>query len=248
MSETRNNGQLKENILVEGIIEVTTGLHIGGNKDTLQIGGVDAPLIKDDRTGKPIIPGSSLKGKMRSSLEYLLGACDQDEDNSNVLYVHASQKECDKDKCPICVIFGSSKNEKTFKTRLIVRDSIALDEESINTEVKTENVLTRSNLKANPRTIERVPAGTIFPLELIYSIYDKNDDRELFPKVFESLTLIEHSYLGGQGSRGYGKVKFYIKKITSFDNAYYKNQAKPKVIFEDENGLRPAELLEKKIV
>ena len=247
MSETKSNGQLKENRIVEGYIKLATGLHIGGNKDTLQIGGVDSPVIRDVKTGKPIIPGSSLKGKMRSSLEYLLNKCDPDDKNQNVLHVHASKKVCTDENCPICVVFGSSNNEYSFKTRLLVRDSIALEEESINTEIKTENALSRVNLQANPRTIERVPAGTVFPLELVYSIYDMNNDRKLFSKVFEALTSVEHSYMGGHGSRGYGKVKFYITKITVYDNAYYKNEGKEKVIFEDEEGLSPAEILEKKL-
>ncbi|UJG44412.1 MAG: type III-A CRISPR-associated RAMP protein Csm3 [Candidatus Heimdallarchaeum endolithica] len=245
MSEIKNNGQLKENRIIEGYIKLETGLHIGGNKDSLEIGGVDAVVIKDLKTGKPIIPGSSLKGKMRSSLEYLLGLCDRDKKNPDVLHIHASIEPCNDKNCPICVIFGSSKNELSFKTRLIVRDSIALEEESIYTEIKMENALTRVNLSATPRKFERVPAGTTFPLELVYSIYDQNNDRKLFSKVFEALTCIEHSYLGGQGSRGYGKVKFYITKITAYDNAYYKNEGKERVIFENEKGVSPSEVRKK---
>ncbi|MHA1401865.1 MAG: type III-A CRISPR-associated RAMP protein Csm3 [Candidatus Heimdallarchaeaceae archaeon] len=248
MQVEQTEGQLKENIMIKGYIEVITGLHIGGNKDTLHIGGVDLPVIKDLKSGKPIIPGSSLKGKMRSSLEYLLNKCDPDKKNPKTLHVHASKIECKDDKCPICVIFGSANNPYTFKTRLIVRDSIATDDDSINTELKVENTLNRLNLKANPRTIERVPAGTKFPLELLYSIYDKNDDRKHFSKIFEALTLIEHSYLGGHGSRGYGKVKFYIQKITSYDQGYYKNQTEPKKLFENNTGISPSEILEKGIV
>ncbi len=247
MSETKNNGQLKENRIVKGYIKLETGLHIGGNKDSLQIGGVDSPVIRDIKTGKPIIPGSSLKGKMRSSLEYLLNKCDPDDKDPKVLHIHASKKECKDENCPICVIFGSSNNESSFKTRLIVRDSIAVDDDSINTEIKTENALSRVNLQANPRTIERVPAGTIFPLELVYSIYDMNDDRNLFSKIFEALTSIEHSYMGGHGSRGYGKVKFYITKIVAYDNSYYRNEGKERVIFENNEGLCPAKILEKKL-
>ncbi len=243
MSSENSNIQLKENIIVKGYIEIVTGLHIGGNTDSLHIGGVDLPVIKDPKTGKPLVPGSSLKGKMRSSLEYLLDLCDADKKNSNVLHPHASKNECKDPNCPICTIFGSANNNYTFKSRLIVRDGIALDDESTETEFKVENVLDRLAMKATPRTIERVPAGTIFPLELVYSIYDKNDDRKHFKLIFEALKMIEHSYLGGHGTRGYGKVKFHIEDIISYDNNYYKNNGEPKKLLHKDEGISPSEVL-----
>lgn len=54
---------------INGYIYLRSGLRIGGNKDTMQIGGIDSPVIKNPITGTPYIPGSSLKGKMRFLLE-----------------------------------------------------------------------------------------------------------------------------------------------------------------------------------
>lgn len=55
---------------LKGQITLKTGLHIGGGDDTMKIGGIDNQVIKDINTNKPYIPGSSLKGKMRSLLEW----------------------------------------------------------------------------------------------------------------------------------------------------------------------------------
>ncbi len=58
---------------IEGTLESLTGLHIGGSQDDLQIGGTDLPVIRHPVTLAPYVPGSSLKGKMRSELEKKLG-------------------------------------------------------------------------------------------------------------------------------------------------------------------------------
>jgi CRISPR-associated protein Csm3 len=55
--------EFKENVIISGKIICNTGLHIGGSKEELEIGGTDAPVIIDPETRIPVIPGSSLKGK-----------------------------------------------------------------------------------------------------------------------------------------------------------------------------------------
>jgi CRISPR-associated protein Csm3 len=58
-------------ISIKSTLLVETGLHIGGGGETLDIGGVDKPVIRDPLSNQPYLPGSSLKGKMRSILERL---------------------------------------------------------------------------------------------------------------------------------------------------------------------------------
>jgi CRISPR-associated protein Csm3 len=65
--EVNNMGYSK--LLIKGEIEVVTGLHIGGSSSYSAIGAVDSPVVRDSVTGNPIIPGSSLKGKMRALLQ-----------------------------------------------------------------------------------------------------------------------------------------------------------------------------------
>jgi CRISPR-associated protein Csm3 len=184
--------QLKRKIIIEGKIKLLTGLHIGGTDQDIKIGGVDNPVIK---TGdKPYIPGSSFKGKLRSLLEKRDGKKDV----------------CVCGKCEICKLFGTSADKAQQPSRLIIRDSeplIAKSEDEILTEVKFENVINRVSSKAeHPRQTERVPAGKEFGFQIIFNDY--GEDKELFDLFKKGLQILENDYIGGSGTRGYGRVKF----------------------------------------
>ena len=215
-----------------------TGLHIGGSDTGIEIGGVDKTVIRDPLTNRPYIPGSSLKGKIRSLLEKYLGL--KQNQRIGIGYIHSCGADYRGDeltskgkeeylKCPVCQVFGVP-GERDFSTptRLVVRDTHMSDasaerlENSARTvlpftEVKTEVSIDRVTSAANPRQMERVPAGTIFSrAELVYSIYDKGDcdprkDVEHLATLVEGLLLLEDDYLGGLGSRGSGKV--YLEKF-----------------------------------
>lgn len=215
--------------IIEGKIEATTGLHVGGSPTGLEIGGVDNPVIKDPK-GIPYIPGSSLRGKMRSLLEKSEGKIPNAHIGRGVK-IHQCEDEQGYSGCPVCKIFGLP-GEKPFSqpTRLLVRDSF-LNKNTITedmkknldlewTEVKFENAIDRITSAANPRQTERVPAGAEFEFEMVYNVFDEND-KENLGKVFKAMELLEHDYLGGQGSRGYGKVEFkYIKVFWNSSKDY----------------------------
>lgn len=215
---------------IEGLIEVVTGLHIGGSTTMIEIGGKDNPVIKNPLTKEPFIPGSSLKGKMRSLLEWKLGLIDDrrkidGKDNKDFGEVHKfNSPKCEKEKCPICLIFGTSADDAALgPTRLIVRDAV-MDNDFMNkqkttnatwtvldlTEDKYENTINRITARANPRNFEMVIAGAEFKFTMSYRVFD-GDDENLFDQVIESLRLIEKDALGGAGSRGCGQIKFKIK-------------------------------------
>lgn len=198
-------------------VHAETGLHIGGSSSGMEIGGVDNPVIRDVLTNRPYIPGSSLRGKMRSQLEKVLGAPQNTRINQST--IHTCQDETSYQTCNICNVFGTSGKEHGFgPTRLVVRDANLTKESAKKldgantdlayTELKTEVAIDRITSAASPRNIERVPAGAEFgPLELVFSIYDEADfDR--FKMVLNGLQLVEDDYLGGSGSRGSGKVNF----------------------------------------
>ena len=205
--------------VIKGIITCETGLHIGGTADKIEIGGIDNPIIRHPITNLPYIPGSSIKGKIRSLIEWKLGNF---ADNGDV---HAW---CGDNKCPVCRIFGTSADEaKIGPSRLIVRDAHLTDksEKTLRkmqedtglayVENKTENNINRLTAKANPRTQERVPADTKFEFEMVYRMFDLTNnggktDIDLYPIVEEGIKLIQMDALGGSGSRGYGKVKIDI--------------------------------------
>lgn len=215
-------------VIIKGLIEVKTGMRIGGASSGLKIGGVDLNVITDPQ-GRPYIPGSSLKGKMRFLIEKKEAAVKPNFWNvtsqDNKLSGHKCRSDEEYSKCPVCKIWGiavTSADKITVPTltRLYVCDTY-LDEESIKplkdnletdyTEIKFEtaiNRLTGTALHGSLRQIERVPAGARFKdMEMIFNVFEEGD-KELLKNVFIAMELLEHDYLGGMGSRGYGRVAF----------------------------------------
>lgn len=197
---------IKERVMIKFKINVKTGLHIGGNKETFGIGGIDSPVIKDPITNEPIIPGSSLKGKMRMLI-------------TNVLQKGIEEEITKK-------LFGSSQTKNKENdygiTRIIFRDMFLTAESKDNlqkhlgknffTEVKAENKIDHIKCQANPRFIERVPAGAVFEGECIVNILEQDDKNELINLIKQGFELVNNNTLGGSGSRGYGKVEIVVEE------------------------------------
>lgn len=188
-------------IQITGIIEVKTGMHIGGSSSFAAIGAVDSPVIKDARTALPMIPGSSLKGKMRTLLAK--------EYNTEMA------KKPDEDASCLTRLFGSSKMNKARRSRVLVSDLFLANEKELReqglqslTEVKFENTINRATAVANPRQIERVVRDSHFNLDIIYEVEEEKEIEEDITILAEGLRLLQYDYLGGNGSRGYGKIAF----------------------------------------
>lgn len=217
MEDIQTKIQFAKNVLISGTIVCKTGLHVGGSKEELEIGGMENIVIIDPRSGQPIIPGSSLKGKLRSLLELRDGSYSSNGSPHN----HKKDEECKVPDCKLCTIFGSSADMKRGPTRLIVRDSFIKNKEKVELEIKTENVINRLTGKAeHPRSQERVPAGSEFNVDMVYSIYNKTDADNL-SLIFALMNKLQDSYLGGSGSRGYGKIEFnnigfWVKTTTDY--------------------------------
>lgn len=193
-------------IQITGKIEVITGMHIGGSVEFSAIGAIDSPVVRDSRSRLPIIPGSSLKGKLRTLLAREL--------NEKIFTDHKH------DHPHIKRLFGSSSEDKPTPSRLIFSDTVMENSNDIlesgaisTTEVKFENTINRITGVANPRQIERVVRGAVFPLEIIYDVIceDTAEIEEDIKTLARGLKLLQYDYIGGNGSRGYGKIKF--KKI-----------------------------------
>ncbi len=234
MTENKPNFEFMGKYIITADIKLETALHIGGTEEGFDIGGLDNPVIKDKVTGVPYIPGSSLKGKIRSLLEWAYNKVDIDKknDKGEIKWVG---KPCTNPEEPIGIVFGipaEGHKGKTLPgpTRLTVRDAYPQEDqikkwtaamgENIYTEIKTENTIDRLTSEANPRSMERVPAGSIFKAEFIFDVY-KDKDISHLKLLFEGMLLLEHSYLGGGGTRGSGKVKFENIKITVKDRSEY---------------------------
>lgn len=216
--------QLTNITRIEATIELITGMHIGAGTDIMHIGGIDNAVIKHPIDNTPYIPGSSIKGKIRSLLEWKAGLVGltngapvglKDLDKLNPQQLQQAQQ--------ILQLFGASgdtqnpeKAKELGPTRCSFWDA-KLDENwrqnVINlgvslTEDKSENTINRISATAsNPRHTERVPSGAKFNLTLTFK-HLKPEDNQLLTTLLKGLKLLETEGLGGSGSRGYGKIKF----------------------------------------
>ncbi len=205
-------------VKIKGQIELLSGLHIGGGDDTMKIGGINNGVIKDINTNKPYIPGSSLKGKMRSLLEWHIGVVgigDGNPFNSDLLTNNIFDDKEKKDSAETLLkLFGDKEGDFGI-TRINVGDCL-LNETSkdmVLSEAKYENVISRkSGTAKDPRQIERVPAGIKFDFDIRIKILDEDNEEKLITMVKKGFELIESDYLGGSGSRGYGRVTFHISE------------------------------------
>src|ERR1035437_1213529 len=239
-------------LILEGEMLCETGLHVGAGKGSLEIGGADNPVVKDAQ-GRPYVPGSSLRGRIRCLLEQATGMAVPSElvyiskRKGQEVRIHQSDRPDDE----ICILFGRSpgRMEKAVggdengaqatPARLSVFDAplIAgsitpqmrenLDDEL--TEVKSENAIDRITSQANPRTLERVPAGARFRIRFVLDLMCEADN-VLPPRLFEAMRLLEDDALGGGGSRGSGRVRFSRVRLVWRDKNYYATGAPEKEI------------------
>ena len=185
-------------IEIKGKIILETGMHIGGSTQFSAIGAIDSPVIRDSFTDLPMIPGSSLKGKIRTLLakKYHNGKLDVPN----------------KDDIKVRRLFGSSEGD-IKSSRLIFSDSILSNSEELkkigvsSTEIKVENTINRMTAIATPRQIERAVRGSEFDFSIIYNAEEESEIKEDLSILKEGLKFLEYDYLGGNGSRGYGRVK-----------------------------------------
>ena len=187
-------------VIISGVLETVTGLHIGGSSAFSAIGAVDSPVIRDARTNMPMIPGSSLKGKLRTLLAKK--------------YNQTVAKTPDDDAVCLTSLFGSAKKGQVKTSKILFNDMFLENMDELKyagltgaTEVKFENCIQRTTAVANPRQIERVVRGAKFPMQLIYEVTNESEMVHDFEILKDGFQLLEYDYLGGSGSRGYGRVK-----------------------------------------
>lgn len=242
-------------LILEGEILCETGLHIGAGKGSLEIGGADNPVVKD-AFGVPYVPGSTLRGRLRSLLEQSGGAAVPSElvyvskRRGQEVRIHQSDRPDDE----ICLLFGrnpgrvervsgeSGEAGNVTPARLTIYDA-PLVVESITpqmrenlddelTEVKSENAVDRITSQANPRTLERVPAGARFKLRLVLDVLCE-EDKALAARVVEGLRLLEDDTLGGGGARGSGRVRFQALKLAWRGKDFYSKGAEAGALLDN---------------
>src|SRR5271169_1906014 len=234
-------------LILEGEMHCETGLHVGAGKGSLEIGGADNPVVKDAH-GRPYVPGSTLRGRIRALLEQSTGMAIPSElvfiskRKGQEVRIHQSDRPDDE----ICILFGRSpgrmekvgggdiESNHATPARLSVFDAPLVPEsitpqmrETLDdelTEVKSENAIDRITSQANPRTLERVPAGARFRVRMILDILCE-EDKALVARVIEGLRLLEDDALGGGGSRGSGRIRFSNLKLSWRNREFYSTGA-----------------------
>ena len=195
-------------IKISAVLEVVTGMHIGGSSEYSPIGAVDSPVISDPRTGQPVIPGSSLKGKMRTLLvRSMLGD---------------KAEEPNRDPKEVKRLFGAS--APIIKSRLQFADAFVVNADAFKnvglTEVKFENSINRGTRVANARQIERVVRGVKFAICIVYDAPDNEAEAaEDMKNLAKAMKLLQMDYLGGHGTRGSGRVSFSDISLSSPDKS-----------------------------
>lgn len=208
-------------LLIAMTMRIETGLHIGASNTYASIGAVNNPLIRDSMTGEPMLPGSSLKGKMRYLLarayndSYILPELEEEPDVLKRLFGSTGKVIYTKNK------ENGSMSKETINpitARLQFTDSFLSNTKRLNagsgsTEIKFENTISRRTSVADPRQIERVVRGAEFSVKIGYTLEAEEDIKEDFESIALGLSLISMDYLGGGGSRGSGRVSFKDIKI-----------------------------------
>lgn len=198
-------------IKIESTLRVLTGLHIGASAGFAAIGALDNPVIRDSWSGEPMIPGSSLKGKMRTLLarsyqpegEYILKPCKDDDMRIQRLFGTPGD--------------GDKQSPKT--ARLQFSDAFLSNAETLKkiggvTEIKSENTINRRTSIANPRSMERIVRNAEFKIVWFYTMENPGELVEDMETLASACKLLSLDYLGGSGTRGYGRVGFFDFKVS----------------------------------
>lgn len=228
--------KLTKKILIKGEIEALTGLLIGGSNTAMGIGGPDKMVIRNPVTKQPYVPGSSVKGKMRSLLEVSFGYI------GDKAMGKVKNGPGDNPDHQTTVLFGSARgDDRQRPSRIICRDGFLLNPDDLKgtelpfTEAKTEVVIDRITSAAMPRTFERVPAGARFGLNIVVNVFDEDKFKdELGTLTYKALQLLQDDYLGGAGSRGNGQVKIRITSVKERTSEFYQGKGEEKTLTLEE--------------
>jgi CRISPR-associated protein Csm3 len=228
-------------IIISYELECMSGLRIGGGNTSLDIGGIDSPVIKDSFSKLPYIPGSSIKGKMRSLYEWF-------EHHDKIL--KNGGKVVNDPTTDVGKVFGTANiNAKPsdgdiYQTRAIFTNAYLANREELEkhlgrgvyTEIKPENTIDRLTSRANPRFFEQVPRGAIFKGGIILTVFKPEEREEIIRVIKTSMKLLEDSYLGGGGTRGSGQVKFINVVAVERKKEYYTANGTEEVVELFENA------------
>lgn len=226
--------KLEQRCILQGSITALTDIHIGAGKGSgHEIGDIDLPILKDS-FGRAYIPGSSIKGKVRTEAERI-----EREIGGDVCTPPDVKRMCGTikskldDLCICCRVFGTAGDNISSASKVRFRDSYPTEKVE-QTDVRTGIAMNRSTASVRERalySVESIPAGTQFEFELV----TENLSEEESTLLRASIKSVEDSAIGGGSSRGFGKVKFQFSKLIKRSAAYYLGEPGAEQIIQGED-------------
>lgn len=219
---------LKERYKIIGKIVTQEPLHIGSGESIKDPTEPDMPLIKL-QNGQPYIPGSSLKGVIRTEFERISPelkkmVCSA-EDGIPARCIPPNL-------CLACSLFGT----QSHASKIIFRDAY-LSEKEKDAEVISVRPGVQINRQSHsveqgPFKIEFIKKEVSFDFEVIL---ENPSDLEL-GMLFTTINSLSDGSIGGNISRGMGKVAINIDKILLFTpKSYAKVHPSPDKILADKS-------------
>lgn len=228
MDDVRTFEVFHSRLILRGKLVAESGLHLGAG-GSLEPVGSDSPVLRD-ALGRPYIPGSSLKGVLRSTVERLIRginpgrsgrvwSCDILQDGCVSPTERQTLREKFKDEknfdekftqglteksCSVCCLFGSP----WLASRVLIKDLYCAAEWPGQIEVRDGVGIDRDTETAATRIkydYEVVPRGIELDLELVV----ENAEGWELGLLFVSLQELDQgrASLGGLTSRGLGRVR-----------------------------------------
>lgn len=221
--------RLKSTHRIEAVVRSVSGLRIGAQDTRLEIGTTDNTVLRNPLSGQPFIPGSSLKGKLRSEWERRLGKTSHDG---------KEPCNCAGADCFVCRLFGPHKkpNHTLGPTRVRVRDGIAVEQvddawvearSPVTTYAKPENMIQRNvGVAGSPRDVEVVAAGTCWRLRIDFDVLRLDDAFQnaalgdlrgkaaLQEAMLKALAFVIRTGIGAGLSKGYGELELVPGTLT----------------------------------
>jgi len=230
--------RLDRRLIFEGYIEALTPLHVGSGRPELarEERGIDLPVIRNV-AGVPYIPGSSLKGRIRAEAERIARSVGYEVCNPpDTDQMCGSLKSREEDLCIICQIFGTAGKRISRASKVRFRDAPLMSDTppgELGMEVRTGIALDRERGSVHRGalyTVEAVPAGSRFRFEMVA---DNPTDEEL-RLLMAAIRSVEDTALGGQSSRGFGKVRIVIERVRERTAGYYLGREPERVLEGEE--------------
>ncbi|MEM2841530.1 MAG: CRISPR-associated RAMP protein Csx7 [Candidatus Bathyarchaeia archaeon] len=222
--------KLEERVIINGTLTLLTPLHIGSPKTEIDLEKVDMPVLKDTQ-GQPYIPGSSLKGKIRSEAERIAR-----KEGKTVCTPPNTKKMCGtitpNNLCICCRIFGTAGENMSVASKVRFRDAYP--------HARVIETMTRAGIAMDRErgvvaqgalySIEAIPQGTRFGFEMVTENLAK-DEWKLLKAAINSFA---DAGLGGSVSRGMGKVKLDLESASRRTSKFYLGEEKERNLTDEE--------------